>query len=70
MIQIIKKYRYSVAVAILMIVMTITSQVLMAQPPPPPPPSPPPPRGAPIDGGVLMLISACIGYGYKKLRAS
>ncbi len=31
---------------------------------------PPPPGGAPVDGGVGLLVAAGIAYGAKKLRDS
>jgi len=35
--------------------------------PPPPPPSPPTPPGAPIDGGVLVLLLLGLIYGITKI---
>jgi len=37
------------------------SNSVVALPPPPPPPTP-------IDGGVIGLIIAAIGFGIKKIR--
>ena len=33
-------------------------------------PPPPPPSGAPIDGGLSLLLVAGVGYGAKKIADS
>lgn len=37
-------------------------------PPPPPPPGGGTPAGAPIDEGMIVLISSCVAYAYYKFR--
>lgn len=45
----------------------ILSQSSFAQSPPPPPPA----GGTPIDGGILMLAAAGVGYGaYQRFKKS
>jgi hypothetical protein len=45
----------------LLLISSIMNVCLAQGPPPPPPPS------VPIDGGVLALLVAGLGYGAKKL---
>lgn len=50
--------------------LTLLPSLVFAQgggPAPPAPPPPPPPPGVPIDGGVVGLLVAGIGYGVKKI---
>lgn len=56
------KKNYITAITSLLAVTVASAQVV------PPPIPPPPPPGLPIDGGIALLISAGIAYGYKKLR--
>lgn len=65
------QYKQVAIIAALLLLMIMTSYITMAQPPPGPPPPPPPgnpPAGAPIDGGVVTLIGACLAYGYYKFK--
>jgi hypothetical protein len=55
---------YSASITVLLLLVSFVSFAQIA--PPPPPPQPPPP-GAPIDGGVLLLLGSALGYGWKKL---
>ena len=62
-------------VKILVITVLLTLPVLMhAQAPDDPPPGDPPPvdgdPGAPIDGGLSLLLAAGAAYGVKKYRGS
>lgn len=38
-----------------------------AAPNDPPPPTPPPPPGLPVDGGIVALLIASLGYGIYKV---
>jgi hypothetical protein len=42
--------------------MLFTFKISAQAPPPPPPP------GLAIDGGLILLFLAAIGYGYKKIK--
>lgn len=49
--------------AIIIIVFFLVSDITLAQGPPPPPPP-----IAPIDGGILWLFAAAVGFAVKKIH--
>jgi hypothetical protein len=50
----------------ILIIIVLLSVQAFAAPGPPPPEVPPP--GLPIDGGILFLVVAALGYGLFKIN--
>jgi hypothetical protein len=49
---------------LVIIALCLLSFASVAAPNDPPPPTPPPPPGSPIDGGVLLLFTVSLLYGF------
>jgi len=68
-----KKITSSLAVTLMILSAICTTHIAKADPPPPPPPGAhgsggnQPPAGAPIDGGLGILLAMGAAYGGKKL---